>query len=190
MNVPERCGEEKIVYEGKTFEIIHHPTKIGKRVFDFEFVRRAPGVRIIIVRDKKILLAKEYRIELEGFDWRLPGGRVFDSLKEYGEGMKKGENIMPHATNAAKKECLEETGLVAKSISHFHTSQCGVSVKWDLIYFVVTDFKESPTGQQTEEGEVIYPEWKTFDEAKAMCINGDIKEDRTASVLLRFLSKK
>ncbi len=189
MEVPERCGDEKIVYEGKTFEVVHQPTRIGKRVFDFESVRRAPGVRLIIVRDKKILLAKEYRIELNGFDWRLPGGRVFDSLKEYHKGMEKHDDIMPHALAAARKECLEETGLIVKKISHFHTSHCGVTVKWDLFYFIVDEFEESPTGQQTEEGEIIYPEWKPFHVAKEMCLNGDIKEDRTASVLLKFISK-
>lgn len=190
MDIPKKCGTEKIVYEGNVFEVVNQPLKIGERVFDFESVRRAPGVRLIIIRNRNVLLTKEYRMEFDGFDWRLPGGRVFDSLKEYREGMEKEEDIMPHAIAAARKECLEETGLIVKKMSHYHTSQCGVTVKWDLIYFVVTESKESPDGQQTEEGEIIYPEWKPFYEVKKMCINGDIKEDRTASVLLRFLSKE
>ncbi|MCK5333470.1 MAG: NUDIX domain-containing protein [Candidatus Aenigmarchaeota archaeon] len=190
MDIPKKCGDEKIVYTGNVFEVVNQPLKIGERVFDFESVRRAPGVRLIIIRNGNVLLTKEYRMEFEGFDWRLPGGRVFDSLKEYQEGLENNEDIMSHALTAAKKECLEEAGLIVKKISHFHTSQCGVTIKWDLIYFVITDFKESPTGQQTEAGEIIYPEWKPFHVAKKMCINGDIKEDRTASVLLRFLSKE
>ena len=92
------------------------------------------------------------------------------------------------ALDAAKKECLEETGLVAKRIRHVHTAHCGATVVWDLLYFVVDEFLESRGGQSLEDGEVIYPEWKTFDEVKRMCVCGDIREDRTAGFLLRFLS--
>ncbi len=56
-----------------------------------------------------------------------------------------------------------------------------------MYYFLVDDFDERDGGQNLEDGEVIYPEWKTFDETVDMCMNGEIKEDRTVGVLLRFL---
>jgi len=31
----------------------------------------------------KILLSREYRSELDRYDYRLPGGKVFDTLAEY-----------------------------------------------------------------------------------------------------------
>jgi hypothetical protein len=41
-------------------------------------------VRIIIQNEeKKILLTKEFRYELDAYDWRLPGGKVVDTLDEY-----------------------------------------------------------------------------------------------------------
>jgi DNA-binding NarL/FixJ family response regulator len=54
----------------------------------FEFARRAPGVRMIISAQDgsgKILLTREYRPSLERYDYRLPGGKVFDSLQELHE---------------------------------------------------------------------------------------------------------
>ncbi len=113
---------------------------------------------------------------------------MFDCLKDYKVALSENKDMLDCALDAAKKECLEETGLVAKRIRHVHTAHCGATVVWDLLYFVVDEFVESPSGQSLEDGEVIYPEWKTSDEVRQMCINGDIKEGRTVGFLLRFLS--
>ena len=187
MDVPKVAGDEKIVYSGRIFEILKQPMKIGAKVVDFEIVRRSPGVRLLVVRDGNILLVKEFRAEHEGFDYRLPGGKVFDSLKDYKKTLDGGKDILKYAVEAARKECLEETGISVKMIEHVHTARCGASVSWDMYYFLVDDFDEKEDGQNLEDGEVIYPEWKTFDEAKQLCLKGDVKEDRTVGVLLRFL---
>lgn len=48
-----------------------------------KLVRRPPGVRAIIINENnQILLSKEFRYELNTFDYRLPGGKVFDSIKK------------------------------------------------------------------------------------------------------------
>jgi len=187
MDVPKVAGDEQIVYSGRIFEIVKQPMKIGAKVVDFEIVRRSPGVRLLVVRDGNILLVKEFRAEHEGFDYRLPGGKVFDSLKDYKKTLDGGKDILKYAVEAARKECLEETGISVKMIEHVHTARCGASVSWDMYYFLVDDFDEKEDGQNLEDGEVIYPEWKTFDEAKQLCLKGDVKEDRTVGVLLRFL---
>lgn len=187
--MPEHIGNEKIVFKGKFFEVVHTPVNIGGKIADFESVRRAPGVRLLIVGGRKILLINEFRRELSGFDWRLPGGKVFDSLEEYRRALGQKKDMLSHAIAAAKKECAEETGLVAKSIRHFYTAQAGLTVKWDMFYFIIDKF-EGGGGQKLEDGEIIQPAWKTFEEAKQMCINGDVKEDRTLGVLLRFLLAK
>ncbi|MFH1398766.1 MAG: hypothetical protein ABIG95_01510 [Candidatus Woesearchaeota archaeon] len=88
-------------------------------------------------------------------------------------------------TKAAHKECQDETGLIAQNIKHYCTTHAGATIEWDLYYFIVDKFVAG--SQKPELGEVIKPEWKTFDEVKTMCLNGDIKEDRTVGVLLRFL---
>ncbi len=83
MDVPKVARGERIVYSGKIFEIVRQPMKIGAKVVDFEIARRSPGVRMLVVRDGRILLVKEFRTEHDGFDYRLPGGKVFDSLRDY-----------------------------------------------------------------------------------------------------------
>jgi len=178
---------EQVVYEGKTFEIVRKVMQGKGKTVTIEMARRSPGVRLIIVRGDNVLLTREYRYELNGYDYRLPGGKVFDSLKEYQEALKAKKDISECAEEAAKLECAEETGLIAREVRHIHTSVAGLTIQWDLFYFVVDDFTQGE--QKPEDAEIIHPEWKTFDEAKQLCLEGKMSEDRSVGVLLRFLGK-
>ena len=182
-------NNEELLFEGKTFEIIKKNFISGEKSSKIEIARRSPGVRLIIVKDNKMLITKEFRFELNDYDYRLPGGKVFDSLKEYKEALMKDSDILKHATEAAKKECLEETGLIAKNIKHFLTANAGLTVKWDLFYFIVDDFEENEKGQQLGFDEEIYVGWKTFDEVKELCLNNEIGEYRSVGVILSYILK-
>ena len=190
MNKPNQLGKEKIVYEGKTFQIIRRYIKTKKIKFELEIARRSPGVRLIIIKKNKVLLTKEFRPELNKYDYRLPGGKVFDTLKEYKQSINKKQNLIGAAKRAAEKECVEETGIIPKNIKLFQISKAGLTVEWDLFYFIVEDFRQNNKSQELEQDEIIYPEWKTFNQAKEFCLNGKIKEDRSVGVLLKFLSNK
>lgn len=185
--IPTPSGPEEIVYQGKIIEIVHQQMKIGDKEKVFEFARRSPGTRLIIISpDDKILLTREYRTELEDWDYRLPGGKVFDSLKEYNQFLKTSENILSEAIKGAKREANQEVGINPKDLKHFATSVCGATVVWDLYYFVVTEYDEL-NKQELEVGENIETNWFTFKEAKEVCLSGKMSEDRSAIVLLRYL---
>ena len=106
MNVPESFGEERVVYSGRIFEVVRQPMKVGDRVVEFEFVRRPPGVRLLIVRGDEILLVREFQSELDGFDYRLLGGKVFDCLTDYKGALSGNKDLLDCALDVAKKECL------------------------------------------------------------------------------------
>lgn len=146
-------------------------------------------MRLIIVKDNRMLLIKEYRYELNDYDYRLPGGKVFDSLKEYKNALKINIDINKCAIKAAKKECIEETGLIAKKIKFLRKANAGLTVFWDLLYFIVDKFSRNQNGQELEYAEEIYPEWKTFDEVKKLCLNDKIKEYRGVGVILSYILK-
>lgn len=73
---------EDIVAKGRIFELVQTVQPDGRV---FEVARRAPGVRVIIANKAKeqILLTKEFRQELSDWDYRLPGGKVYDTLDDY-----------------------------------------------------------------------------------------------------------
>ena len=95
-------------------------------------------------------------------------------------------DISESAKNAAIKEAREEAGVEVKDIYFFHKSVCGATVMWDLFYFVVNDFDQ--VSQELEAGEDITIESVDCDKVKEMCLNGMINEERSALVLLRYLS--
>lgn len=177
---------EKIAYQGKIIEVVEKKVERNGKIQTFEFARRSPGTRLIIPKGGKILLSKEFRHELNGYDYRLPGGKVYNTLNEYNSALQQGADIHESAKNAAIKEAREEAGVDVMDISFFHRSICGATVTWDLFYFVVNSFDEIP--QQLEEGEDINVELVNHDRVKEMCLTGAISEERSALVLMRYLS--
>ncbi len=67
----------------------------------------------------------------------------------------------------------------------FHISILGATMEWDLHYIVVGAYTESR--QALEYGEDIEPIIVSRDEARQMCLDGRISEERSALTLLRFL---
>jgi len=169
-------------------EIVNQEMTDGNKTIVFERARRAPGVRLILIdsQNKTVLLSKEHRYELGKDDYRLPGGKVFDTLTEYNSFLKSGEDILVPAKQKALAEAEEEVGVAADDAVHFHTSVCGATVQWDLFYFVCTSWKS--TEQKLEIGENIQIVTVSFDEAQHIALNGAMSEERSALVLLRYLS--
>jgi len=181
-------ADEHIAYQGKIIEVVEYGVEVKPGVTKtFEKARRAPGTRLIIPTEKGILLTKEFRHELNGYDYRLPGGKVFDELSEYNEFLASGGDILVPSTAKAKAEAKEEAGLDVEELHHYHTSYCGATVQWDLYYFILETYAQS--GQELEEGEDIELNEVAYEEAKAMCLDGRVSEERSALVLLRFIEE-
>ncbi len=175
---------QKVVYQGKIIEVVHevHGTKT------FEIARRSPGVRALIVDENKILLSREYRTETKNYDYRLPGGKVFDTLTEYSACDKT--QMLKYAKAAVIKEVAEEVGLNAKSPKLIKISHAGATIEWDLYYFLISNFTNRKGGQALEDGEDITYNWYTLDDVKEMCLSGQIQEDRSVAVILSYILKE
>ena len=100
MSIPVPSGKERIVYEGRIFEVVKQPMKVGNKEMEYELARRAPGVRLLIIKNNKILLTKEFRTEVNSYDYRLPGGKVFDTLAEYRRARESNTNILSRIKNS------------------------------------------------------------------------------------------
>lgn len=181
--------QEEIKYQGKIIEVAQKTVDINGKKIVFEYARRSPGVRLLINTPKgDLLLTKEKRIEHIHIDFRLPGGKVFDTLTEYNAFLKTGKDIIEVAKKAAIKEAKEEVGIDIESedISYFATSVCGATVIWDLFYFVVNKYKKLGN-QELEDGENIESIELSKEEARKLCVSGEMKEERSAAILLRYL---
>ncbi len=184
-------GEPQIIFEGKIGAIVSFPVLVdsgdGHKEKMFERFVRPPGTRIIAMEDNKIYLQKEHRLETSSFEWRLPGGKVMDNFEEYKKhiGKEMPEEII---IEAGKKELHEEAHLDAETFEIFKKSTCGALIEWDLYYLVAKNTK--PIVHIHNEGEEIMESaWFPIEKITEMCKNGEIAEDRTASVLCQFISK-
>ena len=187
---------EKSLFNNGFFEIVQSEKEYNidnnKKVIKRNFVRRPPGIRALIVdkQEEKILLSKEYRYELEGWDYRLPGGKVFEDLESYKQAIKE-DNVLEHVEKTVPKEVEEEVGLLIKNQKLLKISNAGAGVEWDLYYYEITDYEIDSTGQKLEEEEIIEGYiWKSYDEIIKMCIENKIHEERTVGVLLTYILKK
>ena len=187
-------GEEKSIFEGKMIQVIHQEMEFSNRgeinTYNAETARRAPGIRAIIVRNNQILLTKELRPEIQDWDFRLAGGKVFDSLEEYLKNVDNENVIKDTIIEKVLDEVADEARIIVKSLNFYAKSILGSSMQWDLYYYEITDFEDNLNYIIKDKGEIIYPIWKTFEEAIKMCYDGSIKEERSAMILLRYFKSK
>ncbi len=182
---------EKITYQGKLFEVVTEPVEIEGKKLTFEKVRRSPGVRLIMDDGQgNILLTREFRRELNKVDYRLPGGKVFDSLGEYNEFKQTGNDIIEKAKAAALKESGEETGFAPEKVDYLSTSKLGATVEWDLHYFGATVDRSKQGSQNLELGENIEVVWMPKNQVEALALNAEqFSEERSVAALLRYLRR-
>lgn len=182
--------DEEIFAKGKLFELVHLKQDDGRV---FEVARRAPGVRLIIHDEPagKLLLTKEFRRELGEWDYRLPGGKVFDSLDEFEDFRASGSDIVEVAKAKAIEEAQQEAGVEIASLGLYKKSVLGATVEWDLYVFETTDWQLNVEGQELEVGEKIEADnWVTYDQARTMILEGSMQEERIALVLLQWLNER
>lgn len=178
----------EIVYKGKMFEVV---TWEGKPGVMFEAAVRAPGVRLIIETEKNgtaaLLMTRELRREAGGYDYRLPGGKVFDTLDEMDLHRQQGSDIAPVALMAAEKEGREEAGISGGIYNLLEVSRTGASVEWDLHYFIVQNAsfgeQELEDHEQGDIETVVLSAQEIFEKLSRR----EIKEGRSADILWSWL---
>ena len=186
---------EKSLFNNGFFEFVQTEREYvidnTKKTVKRNLVRRPPGIRALIVdkKEEKILLSKEYRYELETWDYRLPGGKVFEDLESYKKAIEE-DNVLQHVEKTVPKEVKEEVGLLIKNPKLLKISKAGAGVEWDLYYYEITEYEVDSKGPKLEEDEVIDGYiWKSYDDIINMCIETKIQEESTVGVLLTYILK-
>ena len=159
----------------------------------FERVMRAPGSRIMIVNDGKILLNREKRTELGGaIDYRLPGGKVFDTNGEYQEFLKSQQDITEASRQSIAREALEETGIIVDplKLEYLGVDILGTTCTWDLHYWLATQFTEHIDGAQfheSESEEILGFVWLSVADAAKLALDSkQFSESRSALKIIQL----
>lgn len=179
--------KDAVVWVGKIGGIVDY-TPVNEPTKRFHRFSRPPGTRTIVISsDDKLLLTKDFRQEKKDYDFRLPGGKVFDSFDEFQKFKDNGGNISEEAAIGCLREIEEEAGIEGKDPVLFNVSTSGgPTVEWDLYYFVVKDYKIL-NEQKLGDGEDITFDWYSIPEVLNMCFENKIQEDRSVANILKYL---
>ena len=185
-------SNQEIFARGKMFELVHETQPDGRI---FEVARRAPGVRLIIANkeNRQILLTKEFRRELGTHDFRLPGGKVFNTLEEYESHRNNDGDIIVAAKNQAKVEAAEEAGIDISALNLFRKSALGATVEWDLYVFEATNWRPHKDGQQLKDDEpqdIVGVGFYSYADVEDKILKGEMQEERISLVLLQWIHQQ
>lgn len=142
-----------------------------KRINDFHQIILKNAVMIICIKNKKILLTKEFRLGLKKNTWGLPGGHIEN----------KEIPIL-----SAKRELLEETGLEVKNLYFLYSyiSNGNYFCSKDYIFYT-NKFKKIKKGEKN-----IKIKWFNKNEVIKKIMKNKIETSGVISALLIFLYKK
>lgn len=154
----------KPVFKGIIFEVYHWQQKM----FDgseetFEMLKRPDTVQVICVNNNEILLLNEEQPHL-GKRTNFPCGRVDATDKT--------------TLDAAKRELLEETGIVCESWCLVDVKQPYMKTEWFMHTYIATEVSQTRQPKM-DPGEKIKMKWFNFNEIKDFINSGHLDINNT-----------
>lgn len=144
-------SEAQQVFAGVIYDVYQWPQKMYDGSFEtFEMLRRADTVKIIAIRDGKIVVTYQKQ---PGKNWfyDYPGGRADPADSD--------------ELASAKRELLEETGMCFKNWKLIEVHQPFNKIDWLVYTFLATDFVEQ-VEQKLDAGEKIQVELATLEQIR------------------------
>jgi ADP-ribose pyrophosphatase len=141
--------EAKLVFKGILFDVYQWEQELfdGKKT-TFEMLRRPDTVKVIAIKDGKIVMLDEAQPHY-GRSYELPGGR-----NDF-----EGEDELA----CAKREVLEETGMTFKTWKLIKARQPAYKIEHFVYIFLATDFVNQ-VEPKIEAGEDITVKLVSFDD--------------------------
>lgn len=141
--------EAERVFKGEIFDVYQWQQKMFDDSFEtFEMLKRSDTVKIIAIKDGKIVICEEQQPNTKVF-FDVPSGR--HDVKNESE------------LDAAKREVLEETGMTFASWKLISVEQPHTKIDWFVYTFLATDFIDQ-ADQNLDAGEKITIHLKSFEE--------------------------
>ncbi|MFA5961118.1 MAG: NUDIX hydrolase [Parcubacteria group bacterium] len=164
----------KKVFAGVVFDVYQWQQKMFDGSYKiFEKIKRVDTVHVIPVIDGKLFFAKQ----------KQPGRKTY--LSCIGGRVDKGESIL----KAAKRELLEESGLVAEELNLWHAEQPISKIEFAYYVFIAKGCKKIQK-QNLDSGEKIELVSYTFDEFIKLTADENFRSGEISLKIYRTLSDK
>lgn len=128
------------------------------------------AIGVVPYAQGKIWMVGQYRFPMEAYSWEIPEG---------------GGKLHIDPLDSAKRELLEETGLVADQYVRLLEMDLSNSVSDERgIVYLATGLTQGTA--QPEEDEVLHVRQMSLDEAFGMADRGEIRDSLTVAALFRL----
>ncbi len=128
-----------------------------------EIVKHPGAVAIMAIHENQLLVVAQYRKALEKIQVEIPAGKL-----------EKGEDLL----EAAARELEEETGYIAKSLTHVCSFYTSPGFADERLHLYFTD-EIVPGMRNPDEDEFVEAEFITFEQAQAYIAAGFISDAKT-----------
>lgn len=171
---PDSVSERRTIFENRFLKLYAvSATFGGGGRKDYYVVSRRDRAGTVVLRGShEVLLVRQYRFTIDDWSWELPGGAVDD-----------GES----ALDAARRECLEESGIACRSLEPLIELPFGVDVYegWTRV-FLCASFEDRGA---PSSGEASQRRWVALADALDEIRRGAIRDDMTIVALLALATR-
>jgi ADP-ribose pyrophosphatase len=167
-----RIGQREVVYENPHQQVYKLRLDFGdfsKEIFVTDYGDR---VGVVVEGPEGILLARQYRHLIDRVSWEIPGGKVdqAESLEE-----------------AARRECVEETGILCRELSPLLMFHPGLDTLYNPTHlFHSHEFEENPGTAVFHGDEASGRDWVPLERCISMISSCKIVDSLTIIALLSY----
>jgi 8-oxo-dGTP pyrophosphatase MutT (NUDIX family) len=169
-----RIGPPVELLQTPFVKIRRYPVAFGNFDKNYDVVVFGPRAGIVAVRQDTVLMTRQYRFLPNSEGWEIPGGTV-------------SENETPET--AARRECLEETGVECGKLEPLGQYLPGLDNVDNLTsLFLCTDIRELGAFRP-DEAEVVAIAWRPIVEVIREVRQGLIQDVFTQVAILNYACK-
>lgn len=174
MNLEEKQLSSKRIFEGKILSLYIDKIALPNgQSAERECVRHSAGAAVLLIKDNKVLLVKQYRYLYGREIYEIPAGKLND-----------GES----AEDGARRELEEETGYRAKLVRYFDLYPSPGYTDEIIYVYYATEYEF--VGQKLDEGEFLKCEFIEIDKVLNLIADGKICDAKTVSAIYKYLTEK
>ncbi len=166
----EKTISQEVKFKGRLLELRVLEVEVGDRVSKREIVYHPGASAVLVLKDDKVLLVRQYRKAIEGYTWEIPAGKLGPS---------------EDPLSCIVRELEEETGIKVsrgqlKFLGKIHTTPGFTN---EVIYIYLLQLSEEPHLEPQDQEEIKAVRWFSFDELKTMIHEGKLTDSKTLASL-------
>lgn len=170
MNLP-KLGERRVIFENWYQQLYRVSADFGDFAKEYFVTNYGPRAGVVVLQGNAVLLVSQYRLLINRPSWEIPGGAV-----------DPGET----PEDAARRECLEETGVECWDLKPLVAFHPGLDTVYNPTHlFYATEYRDTSNAELHRQ-EVLGHQWLALDRVLEMIFAQEIMDSLSVIALLAY----